>query len=64
MLLRCHVITYSSMVQQETVCIALVSAVLHDLEVKEAGILNAYLSASYREKVWTVQGPEFWDGAG
>ena len=37
--------TYSSVVTRETVCIALTMAALHDLEVKLADVLNAYVSA-------------------
>ena len=39
------VITYSSVVTRETVCIALIMAGFHDLEVKAADALNAYLTA-------------------
>ena len=55
------VITYSS---GETVCTALIMAVLHDLEVKAAKVLNAYMIASNRELIWTILGPEFGDDAG
>ena len=34
-------------------------AALHDLEVKEADILNDYVMAPKKEKIWTVLGAEF-----
>ena len=48
---------------RETVCIALTMAVLHDLEVKAADVLNAYVMAPNHEKIWSVLGPEFGDDA-
>jgi hypothetical protein len=36
---------------------------LNYLDVKMADIENAYLTAPITEKVWTVLGPEFGDGA-
>ena len=45
---------------REAVQIALEMAVLHVLEVKAADILNAYVMAFNREKIWTVLNPE-WD---
>ena len=56
-------ITYSSVVMRDTVCIALTMAVLHDLKVKAADVLNAYVMAPNHEKICTVLGPEFWDDA-
>jgi hypothetical protein len=52
-------ITYASVVSRETVCLALTIASLNDLEVKVGDILNAYITALVKEKVWTVLGPEF-----
>ena len=57
-------ITYSSMVKRDTVHIALTMVTLHDLEVKVADILNAYVMASNREKIWKVLGPESRDDSG
>ena len=57
-------ITYSYVVTRETVCIALTMAALHDLVVKAADVLNAYVMAPNHEKIWTVLGPEFGDNAG
>ena len=37
-------ITYSSVVTRETVCITLSMAVLHDLKVKTADVLNSYVT--------------------
>ncbi len=52
-------ITYASVVSCETVRIALLMATLNDLEVKIGNVLNAYITAPFTEKVWTVLGPEF-----
>ena len=38
-------IMYFSVVTRETVCIAFTRAMLHDLEVKAADIMNAYVMA-------------------
>ena len=57
-------ITYSSVVTRETVCIAFTMAVLHDLEVKAADLLNDYEMAPMHEKIWMVLGPEFGDIGG
>ncbi len=53
------IMTYTSVVSRETIRIALTLAALNDLEVKAADILNAYISAPTKEKVWCVLGPEF-----
>jgi hypothetical protein len=52
-------ITYASVVSRETVHLALTIASLNDLEVKLGDVLNAYITAPVKEKVWTVLGPEF-----
>jgi len=52
-------ITYASVVSQETMHLALTIAALNDLEVKVCNVLNAYITAPVKEKVWTVLGPEF-----
>jgi hypothetical protein len=52
-------ITYASMVSRETVCLALTIASLNDLEVKVGDVLNTYITAPVKEKVWTILGPEF-----
>jgi Reverse transcriptase (RNA-dependent DNA polymerase) len=52
-------ITYSSVVSRETVRIAFVVAASNDLDIKAAGIGNAYLNAYTSEKVYTITGPEF-----
>jgi hypothetical protein len=57
-------ITYASIVSRETVHIALLMAVLNDINVKVGDILNAYITAPITEKVWTVLGPEFSTDAG
>ena len=57
-------ITYVSIVSKETVRIALMIATLNDLEVKLGNILNAYIQAPIKEKVWTALGLEFCRDAG
>ena len=49
---------------QRNMCIALTTVALHDLEVKAADVLNAYMMEPNHEKIWTVVGPEFGDNAG
>ena len=49
---------------EKTVFIVLTMAALHDLEVKAADLLNAYVMAPSHEKIWAVLGPEFGDDAG
>jgi hypothetical protein len=58
------IMTYTSVVSRETVHIPLTLAKLNDLEVKAADILNAYISALIKEKVWCALGPEFGPDAG
>ncbi len=58
------IMTYASVVSCETICIALTLAALNDLEVKAADILNAYISAPIKEKVWCALGTEFGPNAG
>jgi hypothetical protein len=57
-------ITYASVVSLETVRLALTTASLNDLEVKVGDFLNTYITASVKEKVWTVLGPELGHDAG
>ena len=52
-------ITYASVVSRETVRIALTMAALHDLNVKTADIMNAYIKAPCAEKVYTKLGSDF-----
>ncbi len=52
-------ITYASVVSHETVHLALTFASLNDLEVKVGNVLNAYITAPVKEKLWTIFGPEF-----
>ncbi len=52
-------ITYASVVSRETVCLALTFASSNDLKVKVGDVLNAYITAPVKEKVWTILGPEF-----
>ncbi len=57
-------LTYASVVSRETVRLALTIAALNDFEVKVGDVLNAYITAPVKEKVWTVLGPEFGPDAG
>jgi hypothetical protein len=57
-------ITYASMVSRETVRIALMLAALNDLQVNVGDVLNVYITAPVKEKVWTVLGPKFGPDAG
>jgi hypothetical protein len=57
-------ITYASVVSSETVRLALTFASLNDLEVKVGNVLNAYITAPVKEKVWTILGPEFGHDSG
>jgi hypothetical protein len=48
----------------ETVRIALMLAALNDLQVKAGDVLNTYITAPLKEKVWTIIGPEFGNNSG
>jgi hypothetical protein len=37
---------------------------LNDLEVKVGNVLNAYITAPVKEKVWTILGPKFGHDSG
>ncbi len=52
------------MVSRETVRLALTYASLNDLEVKVVNVLNAYITAPVKEKVWTILGPKFGHDSG
>jgi hypothetical protein len=52
-------ITCASVISHETVHIVLMLAALNDLQVKVGDVLNAYITAPYKEKVWTTLGPKF-----
>jgi len=52
-------ITYLSVVSRDSVRIALIIASLNSLHVSACDIVNAYLNAICREKLWTIAGPEF-----
>ena len=53
------VMTYTSVMSRETVRIALMTAMLNDLEVKASDVQNAYLTMPCSEKIYTRLGPEF-----
>ena len=52
-------LTYSSVVSRDSVRILLTVAALNDLDVLACDIQNAYLTAKYRERIYTIAGPEF-----
>jgi hypothetical protein len=59
------IMAYASVVSCETIHIALTIAALNNLEVKVADMLNAYISAPIKEKVWcALLRPEFVSNAG
>ncbi|KAL7450695.1 hypothetical protein ACHAXS_000702, partial [Conticribra weissflogii] len=51
--------TYARVVMHKTGCIALMLAALNLLEVMAANIVNAYITALCKEKIWTTLGSEF-----
>ena len=57
-------LTYASVVSRETVRIALTIAALNDLDCWAADIMNAYITAPNKEKIWTTLGKEFSEDAG
>ena len=58
------IMTYASVVSQDTVRIALTIAALNDLQVKASDVQNAFLSTPCEEKIWNKLGPEFGVDAG
>ncbi len=44
--------------------LALTILSLNDLKVKVGDVLNAYITAPVKEKVWTILGPKFGHDAG
>jgi hypothetical protein len=57
-------LTYASVVSRETVRIALLIAALNDVDIWAADVLNAYITAPCREKIWTTLGKVFGDDCG
>ena len=57
-------LTCASVVPRDSVWITLTIAALNDLKVLACNIQNAYLTAKYRENIWTIAGPEFESDAG
>jgi hypothetical protein len=52
-------LTYSSVVSRDSVQIALLAAVLNDLDILVCDIEGAYLTAKCRERIYVKAGPEF-----
>ena len=57
-------LTYSSVISQDSVWIALTIVALNALKVMVCDIENAYLTADCREKIWTRAVPEFGSESG
>ena len=57
-------VTYASVVSRETVRMALMLAALNDLDVQCGDVMNAYITAPVREKIWTILGPEHGEDEG
>ena len=57
-------ITYSSVVSRDSVRIDHTISALNNLDVLACDIQNAYLTAQYREKIWTRTGPKFGSESG
>ena len=52
-------LTYASVVSRDSVRIALTIAAFNGLDILSCDIQNAYLTAEFRENIWTRAGPEF-----
>ncbi len=48
---------YASVVSRETLCIKFTIAILDEIKVKAAGVMNAYITA-IKENIWTLSGPK------
>ena len=57
-------LTYASVVSRDSVHIFLTIVAFNDLTFLACDIQNAYLTAPYRENVWTIARPEFGYDAG
>ena len=57
-------LVYSSVVLRNSVQLALRIAALSNLKVLAFDVQNAYLTAKFREKIWTIAGPEIGSKAG
>ena len=57
-------LTYDSVVSRDLVRIALNIAALNGLDIFSCDIQNAYLTAEFRENIWTRSGPDFGFKAG
>ena len=57
-------VTYSSVVERDSVQILLTISALNDLDIEGADIENVYLTAPCREKVWMYGGIEFGEMSG
>ena len=56
--------TYDIIVSRDKVCLALIIDDMNSLQVKADDIINAYVTATITENIWTVLGPEFESDSG
>ena len=59
-----NTLTYYSIVSRDSMRIAFTIAALYNLSVLACDIQNVYRTAPYREKIFTIAGPEFGSQAG
>ncbi len=52
-------VTYTSVISQETIHIVLTMAALNALNDMAADIMNMFVTAPNKEKIWTLLGPKF-----
>ena len=57
-------LTYARVKSQETVRIALLVAVLNNIDIWAADVLNFYITMPCHENIWTILGKEFDDDCG
>jgi len=55
---------YARVISQEAVCITPLVAVLNNVVIWAADVLNAYITIPCHEKIWTTLGKEFGDECG
>ncbi|KAL7474241.1 hypothetical protein ACHAW6_000226 [Cyclotella cf. meneghiniana] len=57
-------LTYASAVSCETMCIALLVAVLNNVDIRATDVLNVYITAPCHKKIWNTLGKQFGDDCG
>ncbi len=58
------IVMYADVISTETMCIELTIAALNALKVMTADILNAYITASNKETIWTLLSLKFCEDKG